>query len=86
MDSNYQSFINTQKIIDYLKKLLGDKTEVYYPVIYRMIVTIQTEKDIDLFVNFCAELYKSGFEKSVVEHALKLKELGLKSDIKNLDG
>lgn len=83
MEYNYINFVNSQQVLSYLEKILGDDLKVYYPILYKVVGNMSNENEIQGFVSLVAKIYEVGFNKSVEAHKESLQRLGLIANVKN---
>jgi hypothetical protein len=83
MEYNYINFINSQQVLSYLEKILGDDLKIYYPILYKIVGNMSNESEIQGFISLIAKVYQIGFEKSVEAHKESLSKLGLIANIKS---
>jgi hypothetical protein len=83
MEYNYINFVNSQQVLSYIEKILGDDLKVYYPLLYKVIGNLNGENEIQAFISFVAKIYEVGFNKSVEAHKESLEKLGLVAKVKS---
>lgn len=83
MNHSYEQFVNTQNFVEFTKKLLDTDVTPYFPILYKMMMSMNDQNDFQNLLNLLKNIYETGFNRSVKAHQQSLQQMGLKAQIKN---
>lgn len=83
MEHSYEQFVNTQNLLEFVKKLMDEDAAKYFPLIYKIMLSMTDQNDVTSLLNLLKTIYETGFNRSVKAHQQTLQQMGLKAQIKN---